>query len=114
MEQKQLDELEESFFGEEFIEEESEQPETKLEPELRLKKVQKEAVKKSLPKKTEKTTVKKEMPYLETKKEVVIEKVEKKMQTKKGAKEDKETLKTKDSEMQGAPLASEKKETETK
>ncbi len=114
MEQKQLDELEESFFGEEFIEEESEQPETKLEPELRLKKVQKEAVKKSLPKKTEKTTVKKEMPYLETKKEVVIEKVEKKMQAKKGAKEDKETLKTKDSEMQGAPLASEKKETETK
>ena len=31
------------------------------------------------------------------------------MHTKKGAKEDKETLKTKDSEMQGAPLASEKK-----
>ena len=46
MEQKQLDELEESFFGEEFIEEESEQPETKLEPEPLKKKVQKEAVKK--------------------------------------------------------------------
>ncbi len=114
MEQKQLDELENSFFGEEYIEDESEeQQEIKPEPELRLKKVQKTAAKKSQPKKTEKTVVKREMSQLETKKEIVIEKVEKKMQSKKEVKDSKDALK-KDSGMQEMPSFSIKKETETK
>lgn len=97
MEQKQLDELDESFFGEEFIEDadesfpastemmEEEHMEVK-EPELRLRKVRKTAAKKSMPKKMEKTAV-------EAKKEVVIEKVEKKASPKKEVKESKEEKK---------------------
>ena len=93
MEQKQLDELEDSFFGEEFIEDLEDLPpvtpaksqEIKIEPreqapELRLRKAQKKAsssaVKKSAAKKTEKTIALK--PAKDTaveEKTVVIEKV---------------------------------------
>ena len=69
MEQKQLDELENSFFGEEYIEDESEeQQEIKPEPELRLKKVQKTAAKKASRRKLKKPWLRGEMSQLETKK----------------------------------------------
>ncbi len=98
MEQKQLDELDDSFFGEEFIEDESEETfgsaakstkspwsesteELTEEPELRLKKAAKKnaAARKSSVKKSEKA-LKKEVPLAESKKEalkeVTIEKLE--------------------------------------
>ncbi len=102
MEQKQLDELDNSFFGEEFIEDDSDgsfesvtsvkkvqRSEPKLEPreelKLRLKKTAKKAaavVKKSAAKKSEKTlnekTLKKQALVAENKKEITIEKLENK------------------------------------
>lgn len=94
MEQKQLDELDNSFFGEEFIEDDSDESfesvtsvkkmqrsRPKLEPqeelELRLKKTEKKAaaVKKSTAKKSEKT-LKKQALVVESKKEITIEKLE--------------------------------------
>ncbi|MBI2124937.1 thioredoxin domain-containing protein [Candidatus Woesearchaeota archaeon] len=95
MEQKQLDELDDSFFGEEFIEDEAEESfssntkfqrvepklEAEAEPELRLKKSAKKTVaKKNTVKKTEKTIKKeavseakkeKALPEKEVKKETV-------------------------------------------
>ena len=94
MEQKQLDELDDSFFGEEFIEDEAEESfssntkvqrvepklEAEAEPELRLKKSAKKAVAKKTVKKTEKTIKKeavseakkeKTLPEKEVKKETV-------------------------------------------
>ncbi|MEK6809782.1 MAG: hypothetical protein AABY40_03845, partial [Nanoarchaeota archaeon] len=93
MEQKQLDELEDSFFGEEFIEDLEDLPpatasksqDIKIEPrehapELRLHKTQKKAssllVKKSLAKKSEKSAVVKLKPMVMEEKLAAVEKAD--------------------------------------
>ncbi|MEK6900509.1 MAG: thioredoxin domain-containing protein [Nanoarchaeota archaeon] len=87
MEQKQLDEMDDSFFGEEFIEDDADEQfsaslnsekEEKPEPTLRLKKMKKMPVKKNVAKKAEKVTKKELKAEPAVKNEgVIIEKVEK-------------------------------------